>query len=199
MTSGWTRRALLAGVLLVVLCSAGLAAAQVPITLEPVGLSLENELYAVKVLDQDRGNYFSVRALKTEEVVKEYPYEIQTEERVWKQVVQKHGLTDKLVVSQSSPRDGWTIMGAPAKKGPKYNILVSGNGKVGLLEQLDLEHEDEREKVTAVGMLKQVAWDEKGKWLIVILNQKMGGSFPFDRDASHSLRFRSFRVQWGKN
>lgn len=188
-----------AALVAVALLLASTAQAQVPITLEPVGLSLENELYAVKVLDMDRGNYFSVRKLKSDEVVKEYPYEIQTEEKIWKQVVSKHGLSDELVLSQASPKDAFTIMGAPAKKGPKYNILVSGNGKVGLVHQVDLEHEEEREQVTATGMLKQVAWDKKGKWLIVIVNQKLGGSFPIDRDYSHSLRFRSFRVQWGKN
>lgn len=192
-------RLAIAATLVAIVLSAGLASAQQPITMEPVGLSLENELYAVKVLDIDRGNYFSVRKLTSDEQVKDYPFEIDTEEKIWKQIVKRHDLKDTLVTSQASPKDGWTIMGAPARKGPKYNILVSGNGKVGTLAQVDLEHEDEREKIVATGMLKQVAWDEKGKWVIVILNQKMGGSFPFDRDEPHSMRFRSFRVQWGKN
>lgn len=197
--NGTARAAVLTAGVLAVVLSTGAASAQQPITMEPVGLSLENEVYAVKVLDVDRGNYFSVRSLQSDERVKDYPFEIETAEKVWKQVEKKHALTDKLVISQSAPKDGWTIMGAPARKGPKYNILVSGNGKVGLYAQVDLIHEEEREQVVATAMLKQVAWDEKGKWLIVILNQKLGGSFPVDRDEPHSMRFRSFRVQWGKN
>jgi hypothetical protein len=191
------RSTVLALVALVLLLVAPQAFAQQGIAMETVAFSLEKKLYCLKVNDLDRGTYFSVRELKTGEKVQDYAYDLETEEKVWKQVKRTHALDDEPVIGQASPDGRFTLLGAPAKsrKGTKYEILVSGNGKVGLLMDIDLAV-DERSKKTAVGALKHVAWDPKGKYVVLVVNQKLEGDFPVDRDYAYQTKFRSFRVKW---
>lgn len=169
------------------------ARAQQGITMEVVAFSPEKDLYALRIMDVDRGNYFSIRKLDEGEKVKDVAYEIETEERIWKQLVKKYELTEEAVISQASPDGRFTLLGAP--KGPKYRIMVNGNGKVGTLMDIDLQV-DEQSKEVAKGMLKQVAWNKKGKWVVLIVNQRLGGNFPMDRDFAYQTKFRSFRVKW---
>lgn len=170
------------------------ARAQQGITMEVVAFSPEKDLYALRVMDADRGNYFSIRKLEEGEKVKDVAYEIETEERIWKSLVKKYDLTEEAVISQASPDGKFTLLGAP--KGPKYRIMVSGNGKTGTLMDIDLQA-DEQSKEVAKGILKQVAWNKKGKWVVLIVNQRLGGNFPLDRDFAYQTKFRSFRVKWG--
>lgn len=170
-----------------------MASGDIVVSREFIAFSMEQELYAIRVVDANRGSYFSVRKLEDSSVVKEVPYQLDNEDTVLKSLRKKYKLTDEGHAGQQSPKGEYTILGAA--KGDKFEVMAQAGSHLGKVRDLDLRKEESSEK-PAKALLKQVVWTTDGKWLLLVVNQKVGGAFPSDEDDVIVMPFRGYKVQW---
>lgn len=169
------------------------ASGDIVVSREFLAFSVERGLYAIRVTDVNRGTYFSVRKLEDSSIVKEVPYQLEDEDKALKSLKKAHKLTDEGHVGQQSPNGEYTILGAA--KGDKFEVMVQADSHLGLVRAVDLRKEQDSEK-PAKAILKQVVWTPDGKWLLLVINQKVGGAFSSDEDDVIVMPFRSYKVQW---
>jgi hypothetical protein len=169
------------------------ASSEVISTMEFVAWSSTEEVFCVRVTDNNRGMYFSVLSLEDASTVRDYPFMAEDEKKVWRKVARTHKCEDELVTGQASPKGDLTVMGV--ERGAHYEIVVNDGKRMGQLLSIELA-KDDRGKRTARGRLKEVAWTPDGKHVLVIVHQLLEGSTGFDRDFVHVKKYRRWKVKW---
>jgi hypothetical protein len=170
-----------------------MASADIVQTMEFKGWSKAQQVFAVKVVDAMRGMYFSIRDLKTGMESAAMPFEPEEEEKAWKKLKKKYELNDELALGQASPEGDVTVVGKEA--GANYDIMVLSEGLTGVLKRVELTKDKSTGK-SAKGNLKQVAFADKGKWILFIVNQKLETDLGEDRDYVFAVKYRRWKVEW---
>ena len=90
--------------------------------IEFVGFSSKEKVFCVRVIDPNRGNYFSVRKTRTGKKVKDHPYHEENEKRVLKRVLRSHDIDDEGIPNAASPDGSITLVGT--QKGSQFEVLA---------------------------------------------------------------------------
>jgi len=178
---------------LFLLPSSAAASADLTEEMEFVGFSKKGKVFCVRIIDPNRGNYYSVRKTRTGKKVKDHPYHEENEKRVLKRVLKSYSIDDEGIPKSASPDGSVTLVGT--QKGAQFEILALTQEGRGVFETIDLEV-DASTGTPAQASLKSVIWSSDGKTVVLILHQTSQGRFTAERDHVHVQRYRAFKVQW---
>ncbi len=161
--------------------------------IEFVGFSSKEKVFCVRVIDPNRGNYFSVRKTRTGKKVKDHPYHEENEKRVLKRVLRTHAIDDEGIPNAASPDGSITLVGT--QKGSQFEILALASEGRGILQTIDLEQDGDTGR-PAQASLKSVIWSSNGKVVVLIVHQSLTGRLSAERDHVYVQRYKSYKVQW---
>jgi hypothetical protein len=179
--------------MLFILPSDGSANADLQEEVEFVGFSKKEKVFCVRVIDPNRGNYFSVRKTRTGKKIKDHPYHEDNEKRVLKRLLKAHSIDDEGVPNAASPDGSVTLVGT--QKGAQFEILALASDGRGVLQTIELETDADTGN-PAQASLKSVIWSSNGKVVVLIVHQALSGSFIAKRDHVFVQRYRAWKVQW---
>jgi hypothetical protein len=166
------------------------------IAIEFVMFSEDSTEYLIKVTDPNAGTLFHVRNTKTNELVKGYPFSEDNEKKILKKMARKHDMTQAPHEDAAHPRkDDVLLMGA--QKGKKFNIYVMRDDRARRLNGVTvIKDKDEN---YAKANLKQLVYDQRGKYVVVVYHQKLPGEFAFEGDFLHSFKLKSKDTRFKKS
>ena len=158
-----------------------------------VAFSSDSREYCLKVTDENLGTLFQIRDSKKNTLVKNYPFPEEDEKKVWRQVKKAHSLDQEPVEDQENPKNGVTLM--TKVKGDKIQILMMKGDQIAPYDAIELLKTKKGEPAKAT--VKQVVWDQSGKYAVLVYHQKLTDLLPWEGDFASSFKFRSYRVSFG--
>ena len=164
-----------------------------------LGFDEAKDLYLIKIKAGTFDTVFMVRDLDSQERIAHRKAGTKKEERAAiKMLKRRHKISDSGLEGQVSPDERYTVIGVPSKDGKAYRLLVMEGGRLGQLARIDLRSvmEDEEPKY-ATGMLKQVVWSSDGKFLMVVLTEKLvSDTVSEENDREIPIWFRRWKIKW---
>ncbi len=164
------------------------------VQLEFVAFSENSQEYLVKVVDADIGPVLQVRSTKKNKLIKAYPYDLEREKAMIKRIRRKHKLVQDPVDDATNPRKGYVMM--TRDMGDKLGIYMMRDEKIRLYDELELLKDDDDKPARA--NQKQLVWDQRGKYAVIIYSQKLEGAYGFSGDFLHAFKFKSYKASFAE-
>lgn len=164
------------------------------VQLEFLAFNEDSSEYLVKVTDVEIGTVLQVRSTKDNALVKAYPYVLDEEEKTIKKVRKKHAMTQDPVEDPANPKKKQLTL-LLGQKGDKLVLYVMKGDRIKKYDEIEVLKE--KDGTTATATMKQLAWDQRGKNVVLIYHQKMPGDHGFQSDFVYSFKFKSYKASFG--
>jgi hypothetical protein len=156
-----------------------------------VGFSKAKKTVIVKVNDVQRGDYYSVYKSRTGEKLKDYPFTVDNEKRVFKRLKRKEELDDEGAEGGASPKDGTLINGI--YDGKDLTLQVQSGKNLGVLDVIDPPKASVKLKTARI---KESRWNTKGKLVVVFVTWEYEEDQIQATETIHIYRYRPWKVRW---
>ncbi len=160
--------------------------------MEAMGFSKDGKEFVLKVVDENLGSLFQVRSSKKNQLVQSYPFEAEDDKRVWRKVRKAHDIAEDHIEGQDNEPKGVSLM--TRVKGAELRILMMRGERILPYDKIELMTGKKGEPAEA--FVKQVMWDDKGKYVLVVYHQKVEDMFEWEGDFVHAFKFRSYKVKF---
>ena len=168
------------------------------VTVEFMAFADDSSLFGLKVLDTNRGNRFEVRDTKKNTVVKEYLFGEGEDKKVWRRVKRKHKLTQDPVPNGENLKKGITLIGNP-KKGQLVLYVMKGD-RIKPYATIPLRVVVKRKETTpAKASVKELVFDQRGRFFVVVIHQKLKGRWEMETDTVEAFRFKAYKAKFGSD
>ena len=177
-----------------VVAPAALAGNQFPPkqVMEAMGFSKDGKEFVLKVVDENLGSLFQVRSSKDNKLVQSYPFEAEDEKRAWRKVTRAHDIADDHIEGQDNEPKAVSLM--TRVRGAKMAVLMMRGERILPYDAIELMVNKKDEPAEA--FVKQVLWDDKGKYAVLVYHQKLTDMFEWEGDFVHAFKFRSYKVKF---
>ncbi|GEM_PF-1856632 len=187
--------------LLAVSAFAGTALGQeVKTSLTVLGFDKDYENMLVKIDDNNVGLALRLYSMETGKPAKRsrlIEYMRGQEVQTIKRAKRKYKIKDPGHESMKDKKEKLAFFSV--EKGDNCVIAVTDYKKLGKIADVKLKVDKEsKEKPPpkAKGILKSVHWSSDWKYMVLIVNQKLKGSFISERDELYPMRFRKRKIRW---
>ena len=166
------------------------------ITLEFAAFSEDSREFSVFVTDELRGDSFQVFDTKKGKLKKTYPVDEGRKKAVWRKVKRKHAMKQDGVPNGENLKKEITIMGNQKRR--QLVLYVMKGERIRPYTKIDLpEIKIRRKRKPVQASVKEIVFDQKGKYFVVIYHQKVSGTYPYESDKIRSFKFKSYKAKFG--
>lgn len=160
--------------------------------MEVVGFSTDGSSFVLKVEDEMRGPMYQIRDAKRGTVAEAFPFREDTEKKAWRQVKKAIDLDKEWVNGPENPKKEVVMMTAP--KGTNLCIYMMQGEAIKLYTKVALLTTDKGE--VAESFVKQMAWDRRGKYAVLVYHQKIKDLLEWEGDFVHAFKFRAYKASF---
>ncbi len=161
-------------------------------TMEVVGFSTDGGSLVLKVEDEMRGSMFQIRDSKKGKVREAFPFREDTEKKAWRKVKKAIELDEEWVNGPENPKKEVVMMTAP--KGTGLCVYMMKGERIKMYTNIDLLTTKKGE--VAESFVKQMAWDRRGKYAVLIYHQKLTDLLEWEGDFVYSFKFKSYKASF---
>lgn len=164
-------------------------------TIEFMAFSKSGKEFAIKVKDDMQGESFEVYDSKKSTLIKAYGYDEGGEKGTWRKVKHKYDLTNEPVEGGENPKKGVTVLGNP--KDGQLQLYITNGEKIRKYASIKLPVvKIRRKKKQSKGSVKEIVFDQKGKYFVVVYHQKVPGTFERETDSVASFKFKAYKARF---
>jgi len=154
-----------------------------------VGFSVDGREVVFRVVDENIGTLFQVRSVKKNEVLASFPFSEDEEKRAWRKVSKAHKIADEFADAPENPRKNVVMMSQV--KGDK--ILIHMMRGEAIKPYLDIPLYKNKKGEPAEAFVKQMVWDKKGKFAVVVYHQATQGRMKWAGDFVLTFKFKLYK------
>ncbi len=199
MNNGRLPHAVAGALLVALVCSSAVAkeskdtGPDLPPTMQDitcVGFSVNGKEAIFRVIDEHIGTLFQVRSVKKNEVLASFPFEEGEEKRAWRRVKKAHNVDAEFSDAPENTKKKVVMMSEV--KGDNICIYMMRGEAIKPYLEIPL-HKNKKGQV-AKAIVKQMVWDQKGKYAIVVYHQETAGRMKWKGDFVHAFKFKFYKT-----
>ncbi len=158
-----------------------------------VGFSANGKEAVFRIIDENVGTMFQVRSVKKNEILKSFPFSEDEEKRAWHRVKKAHNVHAEFADAPENPKKNVVMMSQV--KGDK--ILIHMMRGEAIKPYLDIPLYKSKKGQVAEAFVKQMVWDHKGKYAVVVYHQKTAGRMKWEGDFVKAFKFKLYKTGFG--
>jgi hypothetical protein len=191
------RRGVAAAALLAVGLSAAAATAQESrVELTILGFTADAKQMLVKIQDNNTGMAVRLYDVESGEPIRKKPlieFERGEEVATVKKARKRYKIVDEGVESMKTADETIAFFGV--EKGDNLVIAATDYKRLGKVMDVPLKFDPET-KAKAQARLKSILWTTDRKTMVLVVQQKIKGSFLYEKDYFHAVPFSQRRILW---
>lgn len=158
-----------------------------------VGFSTNGKEVVFRIVDENIGTLFQVRAVKRNKVLASFPFSEGEEKRAWRKVKRAHNVDKDFSDAPENPRKNVVMMSQV--KGDE--ILIHMMRGEAIKPYLTIPLYTNRKGEPAEAFVKQMVWDQKGKYGVIVYHQATVGRMKWEGDFVHTFKFKVYKTGFG--
>jgi hypothetical protein len=178
-------------------CIAGVAGAQESKTeLSILGFTKDAKQMLVKIDDINVGLALRLYDVESGQPIKKaalLDYTRGDEVQTVKKARKRYKIVDEGIESMKTADEAIAFFGV--EKGENLVIAATDYKRLGKITAVELKSDPET-KVKAAAVLKAIVWTTDRKTMVLVVHQKIKGTFLYEKDYFHAVPFSARRIQW---
>lgn len=159
-------------------------------TITVVGFCDGGKEVILDIVDENIGSLYQVRDVRRGKVIASYPYADKQSRRAWRTLKRKHSVQSGFADSPDNAKRRVTMLSSLGSGAIRVLVMRGETIKPYTTIPLFVG----RDNQVAEAFVKQIVWDARGKYAVIIYHQAVEGRLTWRGDFMHGIKYKSYRA-----